>query len=176
MCVVGRVLGEEIGGKLELWEAGGGIVCTINITPGIYDYYMDRGCEDDAIDGFRLVDVKSAVFILFGSEDENGKCPSQEDDGWQLEIKTIKNNFTTDRRNFDGLARDTIGKVHSPGYVKTFERDLQDVNYHNKLSCVTTFWCPVSQGPAECHDPQHKIHHDQPRAISTPVPFDRGVQ
>lgn len=168
MGVVGWALGEESGGKLELYKAHQSSAdCTIDIQPGTHDYYMGgHGCTNDDLYDFRLVDAKSAIFILFGSEDENGKCPSQKDDGWQQEIKTIKNRFTmAEKKNLEKLSLDTIGKVYTPGYVRTWERNAGGVDYDGTLSCVTTFWCPASNGGGSCHDSNHIIHHAQPPVV-----------
>jgi hypothetical protein len=161
---VGCVFGEEVGGTLELFKAGEASAdCTITIKPGIHSYYMGDDCTNDDLYDFRLKDAKSAVFILFGSEDLNRKCPAQKDDGWQQEIKTIKNNLTMDdSKNIGKLSGETIGKVYTPGIVRTWERNTGGVDYNGTLSCVTIFWCPASAGVQECHDKDHVIGHEKP--------------
>jgi hypothetical protein len=163
ISAAGYTLAEETGGTLELYKAHQSSPdCTIDILPGTHDYYMaDHGCTNDDLYDFRLVDAKSAVFILFGSEDDNKKCPSQKDDGWQQEIKTITNNVTMDgKKNLGKLSTETIGKVYTRGHVRTWERNAGGVDYDGTLSCVTTFWCPASNPTTDCHDVDHLIHHD----------------
>lgn len=168
MSVFEYTLAEEAGGKLELYKAGESSPdCTIDILPGTHDYYMGgHGCTNDDLYDYRLLDARSGIFILFGSEDDNGKCPSQKDEGWQQEIKTIKQRHTMDeKKNIGKLSLETIGKVYTPGHVRTWERNMGGVDYDGTLSCVTTFWCPASAGVRDCHDGNHIIHHAQPPVI-----------
>lgn len=163
---------EEDGGSIVLSQRANpddpGDTCTIRIVPGINHYYMGHaGCKQDQYTYFKLQDVKSAIWILFGSENwgDNPRCPrafnAPGDEGWQEEIKTIKNNFNSvvmDLRDLDGAA---VGKVFKPGVIKTYTFEKDGVSHEGKLSCVSTFWCPASAGDStNCHDPDHVIGHD----------------
>lgn len=159
----------ESGGKIVLYEnSGSGDECTIDIVSGINHYYMgDSGCKQDQYTYFKLQDVKSAIWILFGSENWSGspRCPRAFNDsgneGWQDEIKTIKNNFNSMVMDLQELDGAEVGKVFKPGIIKTYAFEDDGVPHKGKLSCVSTFWCPASAGdPTNCHDPNHVIEHD----------------
>jgi hypothetical protein len=139
----------ESGGTLRLYEGvGSGTQCTIDIQPGVHSIYMgDTSCKNDEAESFKLEEMKSAVWILFGSEDWGEKCPlSNYTEGWQDRIKTVKNNVTTPVISFEDLGRlnPNPPKVLKPGVVFDYEKDEGGVSHKGKLSCVTTVWCPAS--------------------------------
>lgn len=166
---IGAPQAELDGGQIKLWQnSGSGDSCTITIRPGIHHYYMgnDNGggkCEQDQYTFFKLENIKSAIWILFGSENwgSDPRCPraGSFDGGWQEEIKTIKNNFSSPMIDLEALDGAVIGDIYIPGIVKTFDRNLGGVSHKGKLSCVSTFWCPAEQGNLKCHDPDHVLEH-----------------
>jgi hypothetical protein len=148
------------GGRIQLWEnSGSGDSCSITVRPGVHHYYMgnDNGggqCENDQYTYFKLENIKSAVWILFGSEDRDGKCPAWKPPapGWADEIKTIKNNFTSpiqDLRDLDGAE---FGKLFKPGMIKTGSWEVPGESHKEELTCVSTWWCPASEKDLICDD------------------------
>lgn len=166
---IGYAQAELDGGHIKLWEnSGSGDSCTLTVRPGIRHYYMgdDNGggqCEQDQYTYFALQDMKSAVWVLFTSENwgHSPRCPRAGgfDGGWQEEIKTIKNNFTTPIIDLTVLDGAVVGEIFMPGIVKTFDRESSGVSHKGKLSCVSTFWCPASEKNLNCHDPDHVLEH-----------------
>lgn len=153
------------GGQLKLIEDNGDS-CTIDIVPGIHHYYMgDHGCQNDEYYKFQLLDAKSAIWILFGSENgPGGQCPETPGAGWAQEIKTIKNGFTSDEMSLEHMAGFKKGEIVQPGIIKVFAYDKGDEDYDGRLSCVSIFWCPASAGIEGCrvHDPNHVVDHWTP--------------
>jgi hypothetical protein len=166
-CTVGtddRTGDVNKGGQVKLLEKNDGS-CTIDIIPGIHHYYMGNygDCQNDEYYSFQLLDVKSAVWVLFGSEDNGGKCPENTIDGWVQEVKTIKNDFSGTPIKFEVLAAFQVDDIVEPGIRKTFAFDEGLEHYDGRLSCVSTFWCPASGGDESCtHDPRHIIEHLRP--------------
>lgn len=157
---VGTPQAELDGGQIKLWEnSESGDSCTITVRPGVHHYYMgdDNGggqCENDQYTYFKLENIKSAIWILFGSEDWDGKCPAWKAPapGWQDEIKTIKNNFTSPIQDLRDLDGESVGKIFKPGILKTGSWEVSGESHKGRLSCVSIWWCPASEKGLICDD------------------------
>jgi hypothetical protein len=139
---------ETIGGQIKLIE-NDGTSCTLDVVPGVHNYFMGSwgDCQNDEYYKYQLKDVKSAVWILFGSEDWGGTCPlSNYTEGWQDRIKTVKSNVNTVELSFKDLGslNPNPPKIVVPGVIFDYEKDEGGVSHEGKLSCVTTVWCPAN--------------------------------
>lgn len=143
-------LAPERGGVLYLWQENGtGRECQIDILPGKHSYYMgDTNCHQDVVSYFKLQDMQSAVWILFGSENHDGdilpRCPFLTNiEGWRERVKTVKNPITSEIISLEDLGKARVDVLFKPGILKDYSRDDGGVSHEGKLSCVTTVWCPA---------------------------------
>ncbi|WP_339475104.1 MULTISPECIES: hypothetical protein [unclassified Pseudomonas] len=118
-------------GYIKVREADGIRECSIPATVG--DHAVDRrGCTNDQAYTVKFVDVPSALNITFFDDKKNDYC--LDDEGWEIEVRTIKNPTTTDYIDITAMANVPNDTLVEPGILKI--RYRQDGQVHGKLSCV----------------------------------------
>lgn len=123
-------------GVIKVREADGIRECGIPAIPG--DYVVSKnGCTNDQAYTVRFVDVPSALNITFFDDknDSAGTCKNNE--GWEIEVRTLKNPTTTpaeDYINLTSMANVPDNSLVVPGILKI--RYRPDGSINGKLSCV----------------------------------------
>ncbi|WP_434656378.1 hypothetical protein J3P96_07670 [Pseudomonas sp. R3-56] len=108
--------------------------CSVPATPG--DHVISNyDCTNDQAYTVRLYDIPSAVNITFFDDKNSDGCLDGE--GWEIEVRTIKNPTTTPqepRMSLSAMYSQPNGEIIEPGVLKIRSRNGGDVS--GKLSCV----------------------------------------
>lgn len=121
-------------GTIYIREQNTSIQCSVPATAGDH-VISDYGCTNDQAYSVRLDNIPSAVNITFFDDKNSEGC--LDDEGWEIEVRTIKNPTTTPTEPWMFLASmhgHQDGTIIEPGVLKIRSRAGGDI--HGKLSCV----------------------------------------
>ncbi|HEF4759437.1 TPA: hypothetical protein SAN82_001855 [Pseudomonas putida] len=134
-CTPGQKAGNTTNttdGTIILREGNGSTECSLTATVGDHSF-RSHSCKSDQYYEVRFENIPSARNITFFDDATSDSCADNE--GWEFEVRTIKNPTTTNYMNLAGMYKVAPNTIILPGVLKIRHTDIDDQIY-GKLTCI----------------------------------------